>query len=297
MAAPEKTDEQAATPARPAPELSLANSGAMADTGDCVPIAQEQIDEGVPERDQRDVRKAEQRLQRRLADADLFKALADQQFSGPGYDKFANELAAYGLAVMKGWLCTGHIFQVVQSRRIHLQPTDYELELYARSEEERESLALMTVTVALAQFKKRAQADTGWKADGGASITTYFMGACAMSFPNELQRVRRSNRRWARSIEAEEKNESFRLKSESLGIDTGQTIGRNPANVVVGDDAVERLLSRLKPREREVVLATEQDYTQDEIAELFGYTSRKAVEGVLYRTRRKARSSLEVGDE
>ncbi|NKZ93721.1 hypothetical protein GS966_28755, partial [Rhodococcus hoagii] len=73
--------------------------------------------------------------------------------------------------------------------------------------------------------------------------------------------------------------------------------GRNPANVVVGDDAVERLLSRLKPREREVVLATEQDYTQDEIAELFGYTSRKAVEGVLYRTRRKARSSLEVGDE
>lgn len=294
MAAPEKTDLQAATPAQPEPGPSRS----MFAAGDSVPaITQAQIDEGVSKKDRRDVRKAEQQLQRRLADAQLFKTLADQQFSGPGYDKFANELAAYGLAVMKGWLCTGHIFRVVRSKGIYLQPTDRELELYARSEEERESLALMTVTVALAQFKKRAKAAAGWNADGGASITTYFMGACAMSFPNELARVRVLNRRWARSIDTEEKNESFRARGESLGIDTGQTIGRNPANVVVGNDAVERLLGGLKRREREVVLATLQDYTQDEIAELFKYKSRKAVEGVLYRTRQKARSSLEVDDE
>ncbi|TQF65297.1 sigma-70 family RNA polymerase sigma factor [Rhodococcus spelaei] len=296
MAAPEEMQTQAATPARPEPGRSLAISSSLAAGGGYVPdITQEQIDEGVPEKNRRDVRKAEQQLQRRLADAALFQTLTDQQFSGPGYDRFANELAAYGLAVMKGWLCTGHIFRVVRSKGILLAPTEYELDLFARSAEERESLALTTVTVALTQFKKRAMADIGWKADGGASITTYFMGACAMSFPNELARVRVLNRRWSRSIETEEKNESFRPRGEALGIDTGQTIGRNPANVVVGDDAVQRLLAGLKDREREVVLATLQDYTQDEIAELLGYKSRKAVEGVLYRTRRK-HSRVEVDD-
>ncbi len=293
MAAPEEADTQAATSAPPEPSLTLDSQAEWADADDsALPITHTELAEGIPEADRGRIEQAEQRVQRRAADAALFERLAAERFTGPAYERFANELAAYGLAVMQAWLRTGHIFRLVRAKGIRLHPTEHELMLFARSEDERQSLALTTVTVALTQFKQRAQADTGWSADGGANITTYFMGACVLSFPNELARVRRADKRWSKSLAAEERTESFKCMNEAHGIDTSGSIGRDPASIVAGTDQVERTLTTLTDKQRQVVLATLQDYTHDEIAELFSYPSGRAVEGVLYRLRRKAQSTV-----
>jgi hypothetical protein len=46
----------------------------------------------------------------------------------------------------------------------------------------------MAVPCALAGFRQNALIESGWTCEGGASITTYFMGACLYDFPNEFRR-------------------------------------------------------------------------------------------------------------
>ena len=50
-----------------------------------------------------------ERLERLAGDAELFAALEQQGFAGPDWDYFADVLARYGLAVIRGWMRRGLI--------------------------------------------------------------------------------------------------------------------------------------------------------------------------------------------
>ena len=60
--------------------------------------------------DDEQARLAAESLERRQADLELRNELALAGFRGPGWDRYALELARYGYAVMMAWLKTGEVF-------------------------------------------------------------------------------------------------------------------------------------------------------------------------------------------
>jgi len=167
-----------------------------------------------------------------------------------------------------------------------LRPTAAELDELHRDADLRLELAVMVVAVALPAFREHALAGGGWRADGGASLTTYFLGACLMAFPNEFRKFRSQRRRW-QAQDATGPNATM----------PPADAGGDPADLVAGTMRVREDLARMDPRTRAMAALRMDGYRQEEIAEMLGETSVRAVEGVLYRWRvRHARLGGEGGD-
>ncbi|MFE0332346.1 hypothetical protein ACFW08_37280, partial [Streptomyces sp. NPDC058960] len=80
-----------------------------------------------------------------------------------------------------------------------------------------------------------------WKPTGGASLTTYFMGASLRVFPNEYRSHRAAQRRWDRAWE----------QATAWGEPHGEDADIEAA---LGDVHVEDILRSLEPRPRAVLL-------------------------------------------
>ena len=65
---------------------------------------------------------------------------------------------------------------------------------------ERLQLALDTTVDALTFFRDRVLREGRWSFDGGATLTTYFIGACILTFPNVFRLWQRAECRWKRSL-------------------------------------------------------------------------------------------------
>ncbi|MGW1789223.1 RNA polymerase sigma factor [Streptomyces tubercidicus] len=214
---------------------------------------------------------------RRMADEQLVRLLSEDGFAGPRYERFEEELARYGISVMRGWMHSGFVFKLVASRGFDLKPHDQELERLACDGDLREELAMMTVARSLSRFRERALIGEGWKAEGGASIATYFMGACVYEFPNEFRRHRKEEERWRRGAEQE---------TTGGPVPSVQSV----ADEVLGNLCVlEDLRGIDNPRARAVVALTIDGYTQEEIRHMLDVSSVRAVEAVLHRWRSKAK--------
>jgi len=223
----------------------------------------------------------QENLERRAGDRRLVEQLARDGFAGRRYELFENELAKYGVSVLRGWMATGTIFQRVARLGYRLHPTGRELEELYRDSEVRDELATMTVALALPRFREQALVGKGWRYEGGASITTYFMGATLYAFPNEFRKWRNQREGWRRQDYGDYTANGLRHQVANDDTDT----------LVLGDLRVAQDLARLKPRCRDIVMLTLQCYSQDEIAEILGISVR-AVEGVLHRWRTHERKLL-----
>jgi len=91
-------------------------------------------------------------------------------------------LVRYAVSVMRGWLHSGHVLRLAKLRGYDPHPSEPELTSLATVSDARDELAMMTVAVALPGFRQNALIKGGWKANLGASSTTYFMGpVCSCS--------------------------------------------------------------------------------------------------------------------
>ena len=225
-------------------------------------------------------RQLDESLQRRAADQALRDELARHDFAGRQYCEFQEELARYGTAVLRAWMYSGYVFKLAASRGFALHPSDAELEELHHDSEARDDLANMTVAVALPRFRQRALIEGGWRHDGGAALATYFMGACLYVFPNEFRKRRVQNEKWRRQSR---RDPALTMPEADHAAD--------PAIRATGNIHVVNRLRDADPRARGVVALTIDGYSQEEIAELLGERSVRAVEGVLYRwrTREKER--------
>jgi hypothetical protein len=223
---------------------------------------------------------------RLAADRELVAVLAASEFEGPRYDMFVTELARYGVAVLCGWMHSGHVFAVSADRGQPLSPNADELEELHRDLDTRQDIASMVVAVALRHFRERALVGGGWKADGGASLTTYFMGACLTVFPNEFRRYRAQRQRWRRQNAA-----------DPAIIAAARSAEPSIAEMVGGTFEVKANLARVDARTRAIVTLWMYGYHQQEIAEMLGERSARAVEGVLYRWRRNEVRRMREGGE
>jgi hypothetical protein len=231
-----------------------------------------------------ETRRMQENLERRAADQELRDELASCDFDGRRYQKFEAELARYGMSVLRGWMYSGYVFQLAAGRGFALHPSDRELEELHRDSDVREELATMTVALALPRFREHALVRGGWRYDGGASLATYFMGACLYVFPNEFRKRRVQLKKW-------------RLQDYGDPAVTAPQADHiaDPAVLAVGNIRVCDDLSRADPRERAIVALTIDGYSQDEIVEMLGEQSVRAIEGVLYRWRTKEQGRMGEG--
>ena len=227
------------------------------------------------------MRRLQENLERREADQRLVDALAQHDFSGPLYRRFEDELVNYGLAVTKGWTFSGHIFHLTAARGFRLHPTDLELEELRRDGDLRLEFADLTVATALPRFRNRALVRGGWRHDLGASLTTYFAGALVYEFPNHFRRRRVDRRKYERAC-----------RREGVVLLPQAEPSSDPAVIALSDMRVRADLTRLRPRDRRIVVLTLVGYSQEEIVELLGETSVRAVEGVLHRWRIREQQRL-----
>ncbi|MGA5492571.1 MULTISPECIES: hypothetical protein [unclassified Streptomyces] len=211
-----------------------------------------------------------------MADEQMVRLLSENGFAGVQYDRFEEEVARYGISVLRGWLYSGYVFKLVASRGFDLKPHELELEELVRDSDLREELAMMTVARALPVFRQRALVEAGWRAERGASIATYFMGACAYEFPNEYRRHRVQQKRWNLGRAAE-------------GVTTEDRLSiRGVAEEAVGNLRVLEDLKGIEDaRTRAAVALTIDGYSQEEIQQLLDAKSIRAIEGLLYRWRTK----------
>lgn len=225
-------------------------------------------------RQRRHVEQAEEQLARRWADEQVVGQLAEDDFQGTRYRRFENDLATYGIAVMMGWLHSGHAFRVTASRGYNIKPSESELEHFARDHDARDQLATLTVAKALPSFRQRALIGGGWSAVGGASLTTYFMGACAYTLPGVFRGYRTQQRQWTTSA-----SEAHRSVDQQHPVN-------DPAAIATGNSRVREVLGRASSTNAHILALTLEGYSQEEIAEILGLESARAVEGRLHRWRK-----------
>ncbi|MFY1573333.1 hypothetical protein ACN26Z_00365 [Verrucosispora sp. WMMD703] len=231
-----------------------------------------------------DTRRLQENLQRREADRLLLEDLAAGDFTGPRYRRFEDELAAYGMAVLRGWMHSGYVFTLSATRGFSLNPSEAELEELFRDSDAREELAIMTVALALPRFRKNALVGGGWRFEGGASLATYFMGACLYEFPNQMRTRRAQRRRW----HLQDHGDPRLVTPAESNVD-------DPAVITAGNQRVRDALTRAEARTAAVVALTLDGYSQEEMVELLGETSVRAVEGVLHRWRKKEKTAHQGG--
>jgi DNA-directed RNA polymerase specialized sigma24 family protein len=208
-----------------------------------------------------EVREARLGIDRLIEDADLLLELQLCGFEGREWERFRNRLARYGFQVIRAWCVNGRIFRECRRK---MGPKSPRAPKRALSLDEAAEVAAETVARALNYFVDEVLRRHRWDPRKGASLSTFFVGACILSFPNELSRLR--------------------AEYKPLPLGPGEDI---PHTVFSADAiiAAREVLDAMKPRARTVVLRHGAGFTYKEIAQRTGLTV-KGVDTLLTRRRR-----------
>jgi DNA-directed RNA polymerase specialized sigma24 family protein len=255
-------------------------------------VSDAEVIANVPSDARDEVERLAERVRRRGADKELFDAVLAAEFCGPRWRAMGDDLLRYGLAVVDAWLRTGYIFAKSKQVSRQLGPSDLELRQLRSDKDLRVELCGEVVALALNQFREQSIAGTGWRHDGGANLTTFFVGGCVLLFNNEFRRWRTSERRW-RVNKSTDPADFVEHGEHFAEVDRGPHLFDDPARSAAGDDYLRRVLGELEETDRVIVELSDEGYSQREIGEVLDMTDR-AVEGRLYRLRNKdIRSRLE----
>lgn len=119
------------------------------------------------------------RVDRLTADRELVDRFMWQGYTGPDWERFRTALAEYGLAVICAWIVSGRIF--AECRRKGFGAI---VRRKCAANDEALELAGETVAVSLQFFRDKVLVPGRWDMSKGASLNTYFVGACIRHFPN-----------------------------------------------------------------------------------------------------------------
>jgi hypothetical protein len=225
---------------------------------------------------------------RREADRELISALAKAGFTGPAQEMFEAELAAYGYPVMMAWTRTGEIIRKCAEKGRPLGITDTGT---GWSRDDRCELSTETVARALVYFRKKVLLPGTWDHARGATIKTYFVGACLFQFPNVYHRWNTERCNWqVRCTPVVDDPEDPAGLRELPGRDSTdeQAIARRELQLVMAD------LEENYPDLWRIVELKLQGFTDAQAAEQLGLSAR-AVEGQWYRFRKDRRNNAEGG--
>jgi hypothetical protein len=218
-------------------------------------------------------------LARREEDRELIARLAKSNFEGPGQDLFEAELAAYGYPVMMAWTRTGEIIRKTKEKG---RPLRIPCDGPGWSREDRSELSSETVARALVFFREKVLRAGAWDYTHGATIKTYFVGACLFQFPNVYQAWQGERQRWNRrpTVSADDPDGPDMLYQVPSDDDTEhRAIARHKLQQVMAE------LAGKHPDLYRVVQMWLEGHTDAQAAEKLGSTPRK-IEGQWRRYRR-----------
>lgn len=209
-------------------------------------------------------------VNRLAGDAALFATLKESGFAGPAWGKFRHALIEYAIGVLDAWMRSGHLPEMFRLNEVWSVPSQRESERIVYDAEFRTSLLDTAVMDALYSFRRRALDGTGWRADGGATLTTYFIVACLHAVSNELAKHRRMEERDHKAHKAALRQESDRPRHDHHVAD--------PSQEAIDNVILQQYLGELSPRDRNIVWGKANGYSNREIAEIYGERSVRAVE-------------------
>ncbi|MGW2232324.1 RNA polymerase sigma factor [Streptomyces formicae] len=186
------------------------------------------------------------------------------------------ELARYGIAVLRAWVANG----TLASRVASFTGRTFWLDTRVMSDGEcLQEIIGLTVAASLNKFRTKALTGSGWAAGGGASARTYFAGQCLLMFPTEHRRMVR---------EQYVDHVDFLAKIDSRQAGDGPDY--EPEETALSHQVVNSLLNDLDSRTRAILRYRMNGYSLSGIAAEMGVTA-KAVGMVLYRCRKRLRDS------
>lgn len=210
------------------------------------------------------------RLDRLQADQELLLTLALNRYEGTEFEVFADVLARYGIAVLRAWCHTGHIFPRCAEKGLHLNavriPDDDAFEL-----------ALETVAKAIDSFRRTVLIPAKWDPKRGASLKTFFIGHCLFCFPNLY-----------RSWLAQERCRPHVLDDPEAPLRSPSPHAGPEGRYIEAETLAELLDAVEDPTTREIVQLKADGYSNDDIAELCNL-SIASVKSRLHRLQRKDR--------
>jgi hypothetical protein len=187
------------------------------------------------------------RALRRREDQAWLDAVRAQGFSGVLFDLYCDQLIRYAVAVMMSWTRTG---KIVKKCREKGRPVRYSVDGPRLSDDERLSVVGLTVATALEFFLNEVLRPGKWNQDGGASLRTYFVGACLLQFPNIYNTA----------MKKQEQEESHRggqtvEDAEETSARPGNVYGRDPVgDAAAAEDEARRILASITdPQTRALV--------------------------------------------
>lgn len=231
------------------------------------------VDPAVLQRFNKD--QASQLLDRLTADNELLDRLMFRSYAGPEFEEFQDLCIRYGITVIRAWCRTGEIFtRCAQKGR----PVQRQIEVPA---DEAEDLALEVVAEAWNYFLRKVLIPRTWNPSRGATIKSFFIGACVLFFPKVY-------RRW----EGHERQQHGLLDGD-VPHERGARNDSDPAVQLVDREPLAVFCASLEPSNAAIVrYRVEEDLTVPEIAELCGL-SEKAVKQRLHRLRKQFPKYLE----
>ncbi len=215
------------------------------------------------------------RIDRLAGDRDLIDRLRRRDFTGAEYDRTAEELVRYGVAVLKSWILAGTIYEKCAYKGRPVKRADFE----AFDDAEAESMAGEVITVAIARFRTEVLLPGLWDPSRGASLTTYFVGQCILCFPGVY-------RPW-RTQQPPKRNWALNRLDENLS--TEQAVEDDVIRERTTVDAL-RLVKSQEARTALVMVGM--GYRQAYIAEHLGMTE-KAVERMIHYAKQQVRKGRE----
>jgi hypothetical protein len=221
-----------------------------------------------------------ERAQRLLADQALVEELAAADFAGPVANLVKAELAAYGIPVIRAWIRTGEIVPHCRSigRPVSLA-VGGQLHWTA---DDRLELAIETVAKALDYFFRRVLSEDRWDYRKGASLKTFFIGACLLQFPNIYESWARAEHRWRRT-----NDQSMTPEAAELAAPAADSWADPTAAAALRRSLRRHALELIEdPVTRRAVELILQGHTVRAAAEAVGLTE-KALAGRIYRLQRK----------
>ncbi|MFE5713421.1 sigma-70 family RNA polymerase sigma factor [Streptomyces sp. NPDC056501] len=196
----------------------------------------------------------------READRALVKILREDGFQGRQQEAVEKRLVEYAFQLLRHWMRTGEIFNRSEAagRPVPMDPVARDR--LQSSFEERDELVADTVLAALTLFRKQLKNDR-WDPEKGA-LTTYFIGAAVLSFPNVY-------RAWVRRSAIDARVAPMGVTPEDLSPLDIPHAEDDVARLVEENETVANFFKKLKSPDREVAQMLYEGKTTTEIAEHF----------------------------
>jgi hypothetical protein len=208
------------------------------------------------------------------ADQRLVERLAKNNFAGPEYDLVAERLVTTGYRYCLSWLKNGKMHKkcVEAGRPVGEFPEGVELQHL-------KDLATDTAVEGAVLFRRVALVGGRWRPDGGASLVTYYVGACIQVYPTIY-------RRWYRAYRRDSLTAPHDVMPEP---DRAENTDFVALKILLEQELDEPTWVALKMKAEGASYA--------EIAKVLGRSSEKSVEGLLRRGRQRAASIIKQAGE